>query len=241
MFPPESMPRLPSLLRLKALLVDFDGTLVDSLDSLKKAYHAFLRHFSCEGTAEEFEALNGPSLPEVVAFLKQKYQLDGSKEELQGLYEQGLIKAYRQAIHLLPGAKEALEFAKQNCGLKLALVTSAEREIVDASLQGLKLPFDFDAISCMQSGVRSKPAPDLYANALQLLQVQAGDALAVEDSFNGVLAATSAGVFAIQFVQDGTKADREIGGLAVELHGGWHSLLAILQNAYPDDLQGFNS
>lgn len=228
---PVSQPWQPPLLRLKALLVDFDGTLVDSLDSLKKAYRAFLQHFNCEGSQEEFDALNGPSLPEVVAFLKQKYQLDGSKAELQELYEQGLVKAYRQAIHPLPGAKEALEFAKQRCGLKLALVTSAERKMVDASLQGLKLPFEFDAISCMQDGVNSKPSPELYLNALRQLHVQAEDALAVEDSLNGVLAATAAGVYAVQLVHDSGIEGRELGGMAMEVHGGWHSLQEILRQA----------
>jgi putative hydrolase of the HAD superfamily len=221
--------RFPSLHNLKALLVDFDGTLVNSHDSLKKAYTEFLHHFSCEGSQEEFDALNGPSLPEVVAFLKQKYQLEGPTDELQGLYEEGLIKSYRRAIQPMPNAIDALMFAKNSCGLKVALVTSAEEKIIEASLQGLRLPFEFDAVSCIRRGMRSKPSPDLYQDALQKLGLSGKEALAVEDALNGMLAATAAGVFTIKLMHDGAKQSREIGGMAVEVHGGWSSLLTILK------------
>jgi putative hydrolase of the HAD superfamily len=55
----------------------------------------------------------------------------------------------------------------------------------------------FDAIVCREDVKRTKPYPDLYVTALQRLGVQTGEAIAFEDSSNGIHAAKAAGLFCV--------------------------------------------
>src|SRR5260370_38306768 len=55
----------------------------------------------------------------------------------------------------------------------------------------------FDAIICREDVKRTKPDPDLYRTALQRLGVQPAEAIAFEDSSNGIHAAKAAGLFCV--------------------------------------------
>jgi beta-phosphoglucomutase-like phosphatase (HAD superfamily) len=57
----------------------------------------------------------------------------------------------------------------------------------------------FAVVVTREDAGRTKPAPDLYLTALSRLDVPASDALAVEDSANGVAAARAAGIRCIAF------------------------------------------
>ena len=59
----------------------------------------------------------------------------------------------------------------------------------------------------------SKPAPDIWLEALRRLDIDAADAAAIEDSFNGVKSAHAAGLYTIM-VPDLIQPDDEIRGLA---------------------------
>jgi HAD superfamily hydrolase (TIGR01509 family) len=58
---------------------------------------------------------------------------------------------------------------------------------------------------CRDDAARSKPAPDLYLKALELMSVPAGEVLALEDSQNGVRAAYDAGIKVIACPNDVTR------------------------------------
>jgi putative hydrolase of the HAD superfamily len=55
----------------------------------------------------------------------------------------------------------------------------------------------FDAIICREDVKRTKPDPDLYLTALQRLGVQPEEAIAFEDSSNGIHAAKAAGLYCV--------------------------------------------
>ena len=57
---------------IKGLLIDLDGTLVDSVPALFQVYKKFLAYYGKEGTKEEFISLIGPSIDEIVEILQKK-------------------------------------------------------------------------------------------------------------------------------------------------------------------------
>lgn len=191
----EALQRTLASVHPKALLIDMDGTIVDSLPMLFEAYCSFLNQFGQTGTSQEFQSLIGPSLPEVVALLKKRYLIE-SEVDLTEIYQQGLIEAYRHKVRPFPFVREVLTYAKAR-DFKLALISSAEKHLVEACLEGLAFSFFFDAIITKQKDLRSKPAPDLYLAALDVLQIDSAAALAIEDAPSGVAAATAAGVFTL--------------------------------------------
>lgn len=180
----------------KALLIDMDGTIVDSLPMLFDAYRAFLHQFGQVGTSQEFLTLIGPSIPEIVVILKERYHLKGDLDTLLEGYQKGLLDTYRHHIQAFPQVREVLIYAKA-MGFHLALVSSAEGEIVQACLEGLSLAPFFDVVVSKTPSLKSKPAPDLYLQALKSLGVDSDACIAIEDAKNGVLASTGANIFTL--------------------------------------------
>lgn len=178
----------------KVLLVDMDGTLVDTIPLLYEAYMSFLKSYSIMGTPKEFESLMGPSLSEIIDILKKRYRLTDERNVLIDIYQDGLKEAYEEKVIFFPLAVETMHFAKKH-NIKLGLVSSSEKQFIKAFIKGAGLAPLFDVVVGSQEGIPSKPHPDLYLKALDLLKVDASEVLAIEDSLNGVQAATSAGIF----------------------------------------------
>ncbi len=84
----------------------------------------------------------------------------------------------------LLGVTEYLTEAKR-LGLKLAVASSSERAWVEGHLSRLGLLDYFDGLRCADDVTRTKPDPELYLSALQMLGVSAEAAVAIEDSPNG--------------------------------------------------------
>lgn len=193
---PKSLKATLSSKQPRALLVDMDGTIVDSLPILFHVYRDFLHQFGHVGTSQEFLTLIGPSIPEIVFILKDRYHLKGEFNSLLDCYQKGLLDTYRHQVQTFPQVREVLIYAKA-MKFKLALVSSAEEEVVDACLQGLSLDSFFDVIVAKTPSSKSKPAPDLYLKALNILKIHSNACIAIEDSKNGVTASTSANIFTL--------------------------------------------
>lgn len=178
---------------LKGIFIDFDGTLVDSLQGLYQVYFHFLKTYNVKGTKEEFTELNGPSLSEIMETLIHRYHLPHSAEKLLEQYQSLLIDYYREAKPVT-GAMEFLkEFKKR--GVTLVLVTSADRHLVDPFLERHQLTHLFQEIITAQGLKKSKPDPAIYLSALSKTNLDASQVIAVEDSKNGVQAALNAHIF----------------------------------------------
>jgi putative hydrolase of the HAD superfamily len=98
---------------------------------------------------------------------------------------------------LRPGVLDYLEEARRR-GLATAIVSSSSRPWVDRHLARLERAEHFDDIVTADGDLaRAKPLPVLYLEALERLGVGASEAVAFEDSPNGVRAAKAAGLFCV--------------------------------------------
>src|SRR5260370_24098872 len=79
-------------------------------------------------------------------------------------------------------------------GLQLGVASSSTSEWFKGHLSRLGILESFDCIRCRDDVANAKPEPDLYLAVLDRLGVGASEAIAVEDSPNGVLAAKRAGL-----------------------------------------------
>ena len=97
---------------------------------------------------------------------------------------------------LRPGVRRLIEEARAR-GVRLAIATTTSRVNVAALLAAAWGPRGaemFAAIVCGEDVTRKKPDPEVYALALQRLGLPPQDCVAIEDSRNGLLAATAAGI-----------------------------------------------
>ena len=182
---------------IKAIIFDFDGTIFNSeiteYISWKETYDSFgvelpqeawLNSIGGVGLFDPYdtlEALTGRSLDREAILGKRK------QRDMELLVQQSVM----------PGVIDYLLTAKQ-LGLKTAVASSSKHDWVDTNLERLGLIDQFDWISCRDDvGGKGKPAPDVYQAALTALDVSADEALALEDSPNGMVSAQTAGIFCV--------------------------------------------
>lgn len=188
----------------KALLIDLDGTLIDTLPALYQVYERFLTHFGKKPSKEEFKSLIGPSIDEIVTILKKKHNLSQNSDELSNLYISMLMLQGFEGTALYPGAKETLDSLKKK-GIKLALVTSGTKTLVKQCLEPLKLYDYFDLIVTADDVEKAKPHPEIYKVALKRLSLKPNEAFALEDSAAGIKSAEEAGLDVIMITHDGNN------------------------------------
>jgi len=168
---------------LKALLIDLDGTIADSLPYLYKSYETLLKKRGLTPSREEFIELTGATIEEAALFLENKYQI----KDLYAEWKEILIFHYENEINPHLGVDELLAFAKGR--FKLVLVTAAEEVFAKPFLK--RHGFEFDELICKAS----KPSPEAYLTALRKLKIEPKEAIAIEDSKNGALSAIGAGIY----------------------------------------------
>lgn len=213
--------------KLKGIFIDLDGTLVDSMPLFYTAYLHFLKQNGHVGNKEEFNAIIGATLPDMMTALSERYALKQTSQDLIQLFMKMLKTHYSKEIKIFPGAQEFLNFAKA-LKLKLALVTSAPRELVDSFLKGHGLLNTFDLIITPDDVVNGKPSPEVFEFALHKFELEPNEALAIEDSSVGVKAAVGAGISTIKLTHgDETHPDKYC-----ILLKDWHEVLYLFQAGY---------
>ena len=91
-------------------------------------------------------------------------------------------------IEVKKGLYDLLEYLKKN-HIKMAVASSTRYKRVLSNLKSIKVDHYFDAIIGGDQIKHGKPAPDIFLKAVELLGVNEEDALVLEDSRNGILAA----------------------------------------------------
>lgn len=94
---------------------------------------------------------------------------------------------------------DTLKFLKAH-GVKIALATSTERARAKQRLESVGIYEYFDEKVCGDEIEHGKPEPEIYLKACEKLGVDPRDAVAVEDSVNGVISADRAGLFTAMVV-----------------------------------------
>ena len=186
--------------RIKANFVffDLDGTLVDSLPALYNSYLEFLQSFGIVGSPEEFQSLNGPSLEEIVAFLKKKYGIQRSAKALLKQYQDEIGRRYLTEVQGCLNANKVLMYL-QKCKKKCFLVSSNSPSIAQPLIRNLGWePFFVDYVYGPDV-TRAKPDPAIYQMALKKSGANLSDVVVVEDSINGIKSAGEAGLKVIAY------------------------------------------
>jgi HAD superfamily hydrolase (TIGR01509 family) len=214
---------------LKALVFDFDGTILDTETRefwhWQELYRAHGRELNLSdwqrgiGTWGAFDPWAG--LPEAV-------QADRAAVH-EALH--GRILADIEGQDVRPGVRAVLEGARA-AGLRLALATSSGRDWVTRWLSQHAMLELFEVTATRDDVAQVKPDPELYALAAARLGLKPGECLAVEDSLNGATSAVAAGMPVVTVPNDVTRTqpfppewprldDGYSGGLLELVQVGW--------------------
>ncbi len=197
-------PDSPPAHALQALLVDMDGTLLDSekvwdvaLDDLAGWLGGRLSH-------EARVSMIGSNLALSIGIVHDDLRVDTDADASSAYLLDRAETLFRTDLVWKPGARELLLDARRT-GLPTALVTSTVRRLTEIALDTLGREL-FTASVCGDEIPRPKPAPDPYLRAATLLGVEAEACVAIEDSPTGIASAEAAGC-AVIAVPSETEVD----------------------------------
>jgi len=228
---------------VRAVVFDFDGLIVDTETPIFRAWQEEFTRHGAELTAEDWAIQIGTvGALDPIALLRQRSDDEIDEDEI---HDRRRTRTLAMLAHegLRPGVTAWLDACTER-GLATAVSSSSTRQWVAGHLRHHGLTRRFRLLSCFGTGLPPKPAPDLYSAACRALGVAPFEAVALEDSPNGVAAAKEAGMHVISVanpVTDGMDlghADHAITTLADQsLADAFHHMDLLPVPADPDKVR----
>ncbi len=182
------------MLKIKAVFFDLDGTLIDTEPSAEEAIRRSFKKWKVKVKEEDVQSVTGITWNECFKKLFPKYKLPVSVEEAGNEILEAYRAAIREDLHLIPGGAQAVQVLAKG-GFELALVSGSHRAEILWALKQLDVLHHFREVLGAEDYPQSKPAPDGYQKAAQLIQVKPDEVLVFEDSRAGVASARAAGMW----------------------------------------------
>lgn len=191
--------------KIKAILFDLDGVLVDMPQGHFEALNKALLLFGAEiNEKEHFEFFNGlPTRKKVEELENQKRLPVGLREFINTIkqdYTKEIIPKYCPPTY----SKIILLKHLKAHGFKLGCCSNSVKETLHLMLKSSGLFNFFDVIIGNDEVENPKPHPEIYLTAFKKIQLKPADCIIVEDSHHGIMSARASGatVYEVKGVED---------------------------------------
>lgn len=182
---------------IQAFLFDLDGVLTDTSEFHYRGWKRLADEEGLPFDRDDNEALRGVSRREsLLLMLKGRTIPEATLQtwmERKNAYYLELVNAMNPG-DLLPGALDLLQEIRA-AGLRIAIASSSKN--APLVIDRLQIALAIDALVDGNLVTRSKPAPDLFIKAAQLLRVLPNEAVVVEDAAAGVEAGKAGGMWTV--------------------------------------------
>lgn len=174
---------------IKAIIADFDGTLVDTFEANLHAYQDAFHQVGLTLTADKYQECFGFRFDRFM----QAMSIDDERIITQ-------IKEYKRSVYskyfnlLIPNTKLIKLIASfHNLGAKTAIASTARKENLLNVINYLKIADYFDLIYSGNDVKQGKPSPEIYLKTMNVLNVAPYEVIIFEDSPIGLQAAKASG------------------------------------------------
>lgn len=202
----------------KAVIFDMDGVLIDSEPFWQQAQIDIMAEFGVHITSIDCLQTMGLRIDALVTYWYQKFNLQGPgiavttehivDRVIERIHAQGLAK---------PGVRHALELIAAK-GLTIGLATSSPLRLADVVLDKLAIKSFFTHYHSAEHEAYGKPHPAVYLSTAEELGYTPAECIAIEDSFNGLLAAKSATMKTIVIPEAAHADDPRFSIADIQLH-----------------------
>lgn len=194
---------------MKAVIFDMDGVIFDSERAVFEEWRILSRKYGFKDVEipyyKSIGTTKAASKRICLDFYGEDFPYDRYEEEQSRAYHE---KYDGGRLPMKPGIRELLTYLREN-GFKVAVASSTRTEVVENQIRDAGLRAFFDECAGGDMVTRSKPNPDIFLKAAELIDCDPSECYVIEDSYNGIRAAKSAGMFPIM-VPDMIAPDGEM-------------------------------
>ncbi|NIR52323.1 hexitol phosphatase HxpB [candidate division KSB1 bacterium] len=177
---------------IKAAIMDMDGVLIDSEPLWQEAEIRIFSQVGIDMTPEMAMETMGIRIDEVVKYRYDQQPWQGKTlKQVENEILDELERLIRERGEPMKGVDYILAFFRQR-SIRLALASSSYIRVINAVLKKLNLENTFEVIHSGEFEENGKPHPAIYLSTLKKLQVSSDEAIAFEDSYNGIKSAKAA-------------------------------------------------
>ena len=210
-----------------AVVFDMDGVIFDSERAVIACWEEVAKKHNIADIEASCIACTGTTEKKTKEIMLDRYgedfPYDDYKKEASVLFHERYDNGN---LPVKAGVKNILEYLKSN-NKKIALASSTRRAVVVQELKDAGFLDYFDELVCGDMVSRSKPEPDIFLKACEVLEVDPTKSYAIEDSFNGIRAAFAGKLMPIM-VPDILQADDEMKELAVAVVPSLNDVISYL-------------
>ena len=183
---------------IKAIITDFDGTLVDTFEANFKAYSLTFKQFGLDITREQYHACFGLRFDAFMDAMK----IDDAN--LRSNIKKEKAKVYPTCFSYLKPNVTLIDFIRKAkvSGVKTAIASTAQRGNLMNVLKHLQLEDIFDVIIAGDTVKKGKPDPEIYITSMSILEVSPTETLIFEDTEVGLMAAERSGANVVKIKGD---------------------------------------
>ncbi|HDR04490.1 MAG TPA: HAD family phosphatase [Candidatus Marinimicrobia bacterium] len=181
----------------EAILLDYDGVIVDSEPLYERVERRQFARYGINPSLEDWAQFKGISAEAFFRLIKEKYLPETNISELNVEWQADLLKEFRENLSFVQGFES---FYAQALGkTKLAIVTSTSKEIITwIGENSNRLP-TADLIITADDVQNTKPHPEPYLKAAEMLGIAPDRSLVIEDSVHGIRSGLAAGAKVLAF------------------------------------------
>ena len=200
-------------------IFDVDGTLLDSMFIWEEAVDRTLRHKGIVPEEGLIDAIMHMSMEEGAAYVKERYRLPESSEEILTGIVAVVEQFYREEAGFKKDVRALLDEFK-NRNVKMVVATSGSAELAGAALERLGVRDYFLRIfSCGEIGA-GKTQPDIFLKAAETLGSTPAETWVFEDAIHAVRTAKRCGFKVTAIYDESSKKDweeiRSLGDVVLE-------------------------
>lgn len=194
--------------KIEAAIFDMDGTILDSMPMWMSCAERYVSSFGIEPENGLSQTLFSMTMNEGAAFLKRKYSLPVSENEIIAGVNKVLSKAYAEEVQFKDGAEAFLK-KLQGAGTKIALFTNTDRVLFAPALERLDAEKYFDFIFTTSEMKMSKAHSEAFLKVCTSLKTAPEKTWVFEDALYAIKTASLAGLKICALYDETSACDAE--------------------------------
>lgn len=193
---------------MKAAIFDLDGTILNSMKMWRNLSYNYLVSKGIEVPRDLIKPLRKLTFKEGCSYIKKKFGLEESAEEIREILEETLADYYSNYLNLKPYVIETLDEFK-NGNIRIMIATATDEHLVRMALRRHNIEDYFEHIQTVgNTGIR-KGEPGFFQKAIDRLGLDSKDIWVFEDALHCILSAKRCGLNVVGVYDEFASSEEE--------------------------------